>query len=94
MSKQENHMTVLQRWAFLLICVDAFAIYGVASFVFQDEGLGMRVAAAFCVVATSFLLLAFVDARLEARDRRRRRRPKPSLIASNWDRDEVKAFWA
>ena len=46
------------------------------------------------VLAALFFALACLDARHEAKERRRRRRPKPSLIASNWDRDEVKDFWA
>lgn len=91
MSKENDHMTVWQRWMFLGIFVDTFAIYGVASLALRDEDRGMKVAAAFCIVATSLLIVAFIDARLEARDRRRR--PKPSLIGSNWDRDEVRAFW-
>lgn len=88
-----SHMAIWQRWICLGLFIDAFAIYGVASVALRDGDRAMYVATTFFVVTGALLLLAFADARLEARNRRRRR-PKPPLTASNWDRDEVVDFWA
>lgn len=71
----KDHLAVWHRWMILGLFVDALAIYSVASVALRDGDRAMYIATTFFVVTGVLLLWAFVDARLEARGRRRRRQP-------------------